>query len=68
MFVCICKGLTEKQLKKAIEEIDNLHNYVNLEMVQTYTYAATNCGCCKEEILEIINEFQNSKNNVKVLA
>lgn len=68
MFVCICKGLTEKQLNKAIEEIDNFHGYVNLELVQKYTYAATNCGCCIEEILEIINEFQNAKNNIKVLA
>jgi len=56
MYICICKGLTENYLTKSIQELERYHGDVTLNLIQNYTGAGTKCGCCKEQIQQIIKE------------
>ncbi len=50
MIVCICRRVTDKQVKAAIDG-----GAVTVEAVGRCTRAGTGCGCCREQIQEMID-------------
>ena len=48
--VCICFGVTEEKIKRAIHE----NHLTTVEQVTNFTKAGGGCGGCKEEIAEIL--------------
>ncbi len=61
MYICICKGIRESQLKNLIIEFNSKNMEINLENIQKYSGAGTRCGCCIESIQEIIEEYTTSQ-------
>ena len=49
---CICFGVTEKDIRRAIEE----NHLTTVEEVTNYTKAGGGCGGCQDEIQELINQ------------
>jgi len=68
MYVCICKGIKEKELLKYFDKIKNIHGYIDMDLIQHYTSATTNCGCCYEDITLLLNKFENTHEKQKILA
>lgn len=51
MYVCICKGVTEKDIHQAVAE-----GVSNLEELSAKTSVSKYCGCCTEYANQIIEE------------
>ncbi len=53
MYVCICNGITDRQIREAIAEgassVEELHDTLGV---------ASQCGSCSEHALSLIHEFQ----------
>ena len=50
MYVCICHGVTEKDIKKAASE-----GVSSIQELQLKTGAATGCGGCLDNATEVLN-------------
>jgi len=51
MYICICKGVTEKQIRKAaIAGVDNLYE------LRAYLGVTSGCGSCADQAQSILNE------------
>lgn len=53
MYICLCNGLTDKQVKEVLhgaKTVDDIYERLN---------AQVNCGKCAECILEMMNDIQN---------
>lgn len=58
MYVCICQGITDKQIKAAVSE-----GATSLEDLRTRLSVANCCGQCSQVAQQIINDslaFENS--------
>lgn len=56
MYVCICKSVTDKQIRRAASRgVDNLY-----ELRESLGVAA-GCGSCADMAQEILNETQQSE-------
>lgn len=57
MFVCICNGITESQVREAIAggagSLEQLHHELGV---------ASQCGSCSEHALSLIHEIQPRQN------
>ncbi|MCX7552784.1 (2Fe-2S)-binding protein [Marinicella sp. S1101] len=53
MYVCICHGVTEKDIQKAAKNGAN-----SLQDVKQITGASTGCGSCADMALEVLLEAQ----------
>lgn len=66
MYVCLCKGVTDKAIKKAVAcgDVDSMR-----DLRQQYG-VASQCGCCKQCAKETLNEAlaERSTETVKDLA
>ncbi len=51
MYVCLCKGITDSQIREAVNGGAN-----SLGQVQRELGAATNCGKCAGLVAEVIDE------------
>lgn len=51
MYVCICNGITDKQVREAAKS-----GVRNLWGLQMELGVASNCGSCKEVAMEIIRD------------
>ena len=51
MIVCLCKGITEQRIRKAVRE-----GAVTLDQVGLICSAGTDCGCCHQTIALIIRD------------
>ena len=51
MFICICKAVTDEEIRKCITR-----GAKTVEDVQEKTKAGTQCGGCIEEVQEVLNE------------
>jgi bacterioferritin-associated ferredoxin len=53
MYVCICNGITDKQIKKAIaggvSSLEELHDQLGV---------ASQCGSCSDHAMSLIHEAQ----------
>ena len=56
MYVCICHGVTEKDIKKAVKA-----GAQSLQDIKQATGCATGCGTCADVALEVL---QNANDNV----
>ena len=51
MYICICKGITDKQIRKAaIAGVDNLYE------LRAHLDVASGCGTCANQVQSILNE------------
>ena len=53
MYVCICNGVTESQIREAIAG-----GASSLEALNSELGVASQCGSCSEHALSLIHEFQ----------
>lgn len=51
MYVCICKGITEKQVKAAVDD-----GCTSLRELRAELGVASNCGKCACHAREVLNE------------
>ena len=59
MYICCCEGVTDRQIKKSIENGDIL----SFNELRVKFGIANNCGKCLEEVREIFNESIKRKTN-----
>ncbi|PWQ95183.1 (2Fe-2S)-binding protein [Leucothrix arctica] len=57
MYVCICNAVTDKAIKKAVN--NGCHNF---DKVCKKLNVATCCGRCKDHAREVVSEALNEKN------
>lgn len=55
MYVCLCVGLTEKEIKDAIDQGND-----TLDLLMEEHGVALGCSICKEEIEKILKEKASS--------
>lgn len=57
MYVCICNGITDTQIRKAVAggatSLEDLHDELGV---------ASQCGSCSDHALGLINELQIGQN------
>lgn len=51
MYVCICQGVTDKTIRKAVQQ-----GVCSLPQLQMNTGCATHCGRCSEHAEQILDE------------
>ena len=54
MFVCVCKSVTDHQIREAVEE-----GITSFESIQAHLSVGTQCGACACEVKEIMEEKLN---------
>ena len=59
MYICCCEGVTDRQIKKSIENGDIL----SFNELRVKFGIANNCGKCLEEVKEIFNDSIKRKTN-----
>lgn len=52
MYVCICNGVTDRRIREAIA--DGARNF---EALQETLGVSTCCGCCEDEVRELLAEY-----------
>jgi bacterioferritin-associated ferredoxin len=64
MYICLCNGVTDKQIRREVE--NGAHSF---EEIQAKLEAATGCGMCKEATIAVINEVlhQQRPHNTNVV-
>lgn len=55
MYVCICNGITEKQVRRAAKA-----GVRNLWGLQSELGVASNCGSCKQAAMDIVRDTHAS--------
>ncbi|MDX2428757.1 MAG: (2Fe-2S)-binding protein [Xanthomonadales bacterium] len=62
MYVCICNSVTDSDIRAAV------HNGVsNMRQLRQSTGCASQCGCCKETAVEILQQSLIEARQSKVL-
>ncbi|MGJ8664146.1 MAG: (2Fe-2S)-binding protein [Marinicella sp.] len=56
MYVCICHGVTEKDIQKAAKS-----GAADLQDIQNITGCATGCGTCAESAIEVLQAAHAKK-------
>ncbi len=56
MYVCVCHGISEQRLKKAVQE-----GARSFEQLQSFTGVATCCGSCEPCARQVLDETLDSK-------
>ena len=56
MYVCICKAITDKQIRQAAQS-----GVRSLWELQKELGVASNCGKCKETAIEILSESKSAQ-------
>jgi bacterioferritin-associated ferredoxin len=63
MYVCVCHGISEQRLKKAVQE-----GVRSFEQLQSYTGVATCCGSCESCARQVLDETLDSQNRTPQAA
>lgn len=61
MYVCICKDIKSKQIKKAIAS-----GHDSLEALQDELDIATCCGCCEPMVQDFIDEHNKTLSSLVI--
>ncbi|BAQ65948.1 (2Fe-2S)-binding protein [Geminocystis sp. NIES-3709] len=56
MYVCICKGITERDIHKAVEQ-----GISSLEKLSEVTSVSKDCGCCTDYACKVLREAMKSQ-------
>lgn len=59
MFVCVCNGITDRDIHRALESGDR-----NIRQLQHSLGVASQCGSCEELTREIIEEYKLQANGM----
>ncbi|MFO1507316.1 MAG: (2Fe-2S)-binding protein [Lysobacterales bacterium] len=62
MYVCVCQGVTEQSVRKAVRE-----GASTLEELGARTGCGTCCGCCVDSAAEILAE-ESSRRSIPLAA
>ena len=60
MYICICHAITDKDIKQAIED-----GATTMPCLAKQLGVSTQCGKCKSDVLDIIQETTQSSQNVQ---
>ena len=60
MYVCICNGITDKQIRRAAES-----GVSDIRQLQSTLGVASGCGSCKQQAAEILGEYRSAARNFK---
>tara|TARA_E500000331_G_C16824414_1_gene526472 strand:- start:26 stop:265 length:240 start_codon:yes stop_codon:yes gene_type:complete len=63
MYVCACNGINQKQVREAVKT-----GVSRWDEVHAYHGCTPCCGKCKEEIVQVISEIENSEADVNKVA
>ena len=58
MYVCICKGITERDINKAVEQ-----GISSLEKLSEVTSVSTDCGCCADYACKILQKAMKNRSS-----
>lgn len=60
MFVCVCAGVTERQINQAISE-----GHTSVKALRSALNVAKGCGMCLEDVVEQINDNSQTMPSVE---
>lgn len=60
MIICFCKSLTEKDIKKLIED-----GAMSLDDIIRCCSACLDCGQCKEDVITLLERHKNVSSNAQ---
>lgn len=60
MYVCLCTGVTDKQIRKTLSE-----GACTVEEVMLCTGAGTRCGSCRSSIAELVLDHEDEAEEAK---
>lgn len=60
MYVCICHGVSERRIREAVAGSET-----TFEALQDSLGVSTCCGCCEEEVREILADSLEKQNQSK---
>lgn len=63
MYVCLCFGITDKQIHKAMKNGTATRQALARELG-----IGTQCGCCRTQVAEMVNEFRAQQNEKTATA
>jgi len=52
MYVCICRGVTEGQLRLLVKQCEGC-----VEEIISSSGVGCDCGCCQDKVQDIIEEY-----------
>lgn len=61
MYICICNGITDSQIQNAMLTLYNFHKKIDLELLKNYTNSGKKCGCCINDLKDLIEDFHQFK-------
>lgn len=56
MYVCICKGITERDIHQAVEQ-----GISSLEKLSEVTAVSKDCGCCADYACKVLQEAMKNR-------
>jgi bacterioferritin-associated ferredoxin len=59
MYVCICKGITERDIHEAVEQ-----GISSLEKLCEVTSVSKDCGCCADYACKVLQEAMKNRSPV----
>lgn len=62
MYVCLCEGVSDKDIRKAVEA-----GACSAAEVMRCTRAGTRCGSCRSEVAEIVAGAQGPRRRLDVV-
>jgi bacterioferritin-associated ferredoxin len=62
MYICICKQVTDKQIKQAIQNGAN-----NIKAIQNQLGASSECGSCLTCIHDMLEEYVIPISNIQII-
>ncbi|MBP9722975.1 MAG: (2Fe-2S)-binding protein [Gammaproteobacteria bacterium] len=63
MYICICKQVTDKQLREAITK-----GACTIEEIRACLGASSECGSCLDSIHQIIAEYAVPVSDIKIIS
>jgi bacterioferritin-associated ferredoxin len=57
MYICICQGITEKDIQKAVKQ-----GICTIERLAESTGVSTQCGCCMAHACQTLEEAKKEGN------
>jgi bacterioferritin-associated ferredoxin len=61
MYVCICNGVSDRQIREAVAA-----GARSFEALQEELEVSTCCGCCEDEVRAILEECRNGGRNKRL--
>jgi len=63
MYVCVCNGVTDRDIQRAVDE-----GCDSLDVLATRTGCGSTCGCCRDYAIEALAQAQSRKLGLPMAA